>query len=119
MYNLHCTLYIVQCTMYNVHCTMYAIPCKMYGLKYCINSSHWYDSLPVILGNTSYKVKWLYLLEQWLYLFSHLYLYISYNDNYTLLYNYIMLLRHCSLVMACFLSSIYLEYIVFVYILMV
>ena len=32
VYNVHCTMYIVQCTMYmcNVQCTMYIVQCTMY-----------------------------------------------------------------------------------------
>ena len=32
MYNVHCTMYIVQCTLYNVHCTMYIVQCTLYTI---------------------------------------------------------------------------------------
>ena len=32
LYNVHCTMYIVQCTLYNVHCTMYIVQCTLYNV---------------------------------------------------------------------------------------
>ena len=32
LYNVHCTVYIVQCTLYSVHCTVYIVQCTLYSV---------------------------------------------------------------------------------------
>ena len=80
LYNVHCTMYIVQCTLYNVHCTMYIVQCTMYSvytihqltictIHYTVDTTHTtgctlYSEIMQFSTFVNYRVEFSYIHDQ-------------------------------------------------------